>query len=817
MGNAARSILVAAVILGAAGFLIAWFGRDNRSGRESVESVRDDASGGGRPTGKRPKRTVAARVTVAEGGKLALPKGLSVEVPPGAVEDDVELSLTAADSSGPSRPGRQEYRIQPDLQLKKPATLLFPWTAATGDLAAGEGRPPRVVVSCRRTGGHWKVVPSTLDAAAGVVRVETDHFSGWKQETLPDGDFGVEGPENKQRRYFKTAHFKIYFEEIAHVLVSTDDEFKPVFAQRIAAEFEYARAVYQKWGFRVHDADGSLGRSKHQEVRLVVQLPKVELGGAALVPFEDAPGRTYSPWVPALGGVICIVATAANDIELDAGERLGVTCWHEYFHRCQHQYVGLPNNSGEFLNEATAATMQVLLDPDGAEEMLKYDENLTPVPLATTSLTDQQYSAMPFFLYLVEKHGSQGHGYEVIRSMWEKFPAPISGTTALARTIKEYEENAGGDASSADAQLRLAFHDFAEAFYVLPRGELGKRLFPLMHQKWRNGSQKPDSSIIAEAVLPAAKSHTVVFADKPYLTAEYRLFDRQPPGKIRVRVDEVASGTSVRIYEVAGKSGQLRRHISDRESGQTVDIGRVGGGNRIGVLVTHTGPNNPGGAKLTFLMDEEPPPARVNPAGPQDAQIYEETWELAEVKIQRRTDSWTKLVEPQQETARSVKPVQMTVEMLDKDGKGCVLRAALTMNAPQRFVLRNYRLEKAFTFRTTALATWNLKIDKPLPSGRLMLMAGGTPKCIGDPGPIGPGQQIEVVARGPIAPGAHSLTDTTTVVYDEIPEDRNVRPDLPGRRVLVASMTATLNHNTSADLTITCLYKRAPKASPPSH
>ena len=131
------------------------------------------ACGGGEETNGRP----TAKATVGiDGGTVALEGGASIEIPPGAVDEDATLTISESDQT-PSLPEGLElvgrvWEMGPSgTTFAAPAriTLPLPEGQDPGDIVG--------VVTLQPNDGEWVGVSSSIDAEAGTVSAFIDHLS----------------------------------------------------------------------------------------------------------------------------------------------------------------------------------------------------------------------------------------------------------------------------------------------------------------------------------------------------------------------------------------------------------------------------------------------------------------------------------------------------------------------------------------------------------------------------------------------------------------------------------------------------------------
>ena len=128
--------------------------------------------------------------------------GATLEVPAGAVESPVFITirpLTRAQASPPSRglydvlPGQGSFRFGPaGLRFAKPVRLTLPYDRT--------GLPPAATTRSISTFyfdegvALWRAIPKVADAAAGVLVSESEHFTEFMNATMPAPD--APGPKN---------------------------------------------------------------------------------------------------------------------------------------------------------------------------------------------------------------------------------------------------------------------------------------------------------------------------------------------------------------------------------------------------------------------------------------------------------------------------------------------------------------------------------------------------------------------------------------------------------------------------------------------
>lgn len=113
----------------------------------------------------------------ALGGTLASADGrLSVEVPAGALEETIAITVLPVSSWAPGGNG-EGYRLSPSgVEFLKPVTLRFKYD--DDDLAGSFSEA--LVAATQLEDGTWRALTDvTLDMGARTVAVETTHFSDW--------------------------------------------------------------------------------------------------------------------------------------------------------------------------------------------------------------------------------------------------------------------------------------------------------------------------------------------------------------------------------------------------------------------------------------------------------------------------------------------------------------------------------------------------------------------------------------------------------------------------------------------------------------
>ena len=107
-----------------------------------------------------------------DGGTVALPNGVQVEIPANVLPNDVTLSVEEVQCDGPGTNGIRSFRIRPDMQLKGNATLRFPFENAS----SGTDAP---IVSFYAPGKGWVSIASSYDQENKQIVATTNHFSDW--------------------------------------------------------------------------------------------------------------------------------------------------------------------------------------------------------------------------------------------------------------------------------------------------------------------------------------------------------------------------------------------------------------------------------------------------------------------------------------------------------------------------------------------------------------------------------------------------------------------------------------------------------------
>jgi hypothetical protein len=142
---------------------------------------------GGEPRDDGWADAATATITASEGGSVQLADGTHLDIPPGALPSDTEITVRRA-ISGPGDGPLAAIVLEPhNLKLSIPATLTVPFDTArvrpadrVGAEVADAASPPVEV------GGEqsvWK--PAKVEVEGNVARIEVPHFSLWHLFTYP--------------------------------------------------------------------------------------------------------------------------------------------------------------------------------------------------------------------------------------------------------------------------------------------------------------------------------------------------------------------------------------------------------------------------------------------------------------------------------------------------------------------------------------------------------------------------------------------------------------------------------------------------------
>ncbi len=121
---------------------------------------------------------VAQKVIGAAGGSLASnDKGITINIPAGALTADQTVKITRITSTNPIGSAKG-YRLEPHgLTFAKPVTL----TINGGDSLLTGTIPEAVGIAFRNDKGNWVAMPgATVNATQKTVSIQTTHFSDWE-------------------------------------------------------------------------------------------------------------------------------------------------------------------------------------------------------------------------------------------------------------------------------------------------------------------------------------------------------------------------------------------------------------------------------------------------------------------------------------------------------------------------------------------------------------------------------------------------------------------------------------------------------------
>lgn len=123
-----------------------------------------------------PPSDESSQVIGPEGGTISSSDGrLQIEIPEGALAAPTELTVKVRTNEATRGLG-QGYRVTPETALLKKARVMFLFDTT---LLSGAS-PPGLGIAFRQGSGAWMAITATtLDASAGRISVETDHFSDW--------------------------------------------------------------------------------------------------------------------------------------------------------------------------------------------------------------------------------------------------------------------------------------------------------------------------------------------------------------------------------------------------------------------------------------------------------------------------------------------------------------------------------------------------------------------------------------------------------------------------------------------------------------
>src|SRR5690606_8958925 len=111
------------------------------------------------------------------GGTLTSGDGkLMVQVPAGALNAPVELSVQPISNTLDDMAAHPAYRLLPEgVSFEKPVTLSF----HVPEGMSTSGAENTLTVAYQRESGIWAALPTVLDKQQRKLHVETTHFSDW--------------------------------------------------------------------------------------------------------------------------------------------------------------------------------------------------------------------------------------------------------------------------------------------------------------------------------------------------------------------------------------------------------------------------------------------------------------------------------------------------------------------------------------------------------------------------------------------------------------------------------------------------------------
>src|SRR5262249_48935196 len=107
---------------------------------------------------------------------------LKVQIPPGALESSVAITIQEVDPPGPGSLVGPVFEIGPSAtKLIEPATGVLKYDP----VALGAANPSDLRVATNAQGAWQPVLPSSVNAGVYVVSAEITHFSPWSLVMMP--------------------------------------------------------------------------------------------------------------------------------------------------------------------------------------------------------------------------------------------------------------------------------------------------------------------------------------------------------------------------------------------------------------------------------------------------------------------------------------------------------------------------------------------------------------------------------------------------------------------------------------------------------
>lgn len=133
------------------------------------------------------KVTATKKILAAEGGNIELSDGTRLEIPPDALSEDGEVSITRLDALPPEAGDFDGLRyktyeiVAPTHTLEVPATLTFSYE----DLLMDDVLTPDAVFAASWDGTDWQYLGGTADPVHNTLTITTNHFSNFSLFSLP--------------------------------------------------------------------------------------------------------------------------------------------------------------------------------------------------------------------------------------------------------------------------------------------------------------------------------------------------------------------------------------------------------------------------------------------------------------------------------------------------------------------------------------------------------------------------------------------------------------------------------------------------------
>lgn len=227
---------------------------------------------------------------------------------------------------------------------------------------------------------------------------------------------------------------------------------------------------------------------------------------------------------------------------------------HEFFHTCQKQYYSAIT-PGEWLEEGTAAWIEDRLYPNSNS---CYPTNVNAYELYhQQSLTELNYGAMPFFLYLASQYGD-----DIVRDVWDRTAAGVTGSygvTALRAALRE-----------RGTSLEEAWRNFLVAYWSqIP-------FHPDVQYLVRGNSM---TNVPVQDI-----SHPVVLNIGPMPFLSGRAYSvmvmgrdmRNAQSTVTAKLESKDPGATIYIYEWVGAGRPAREITMLVSEGEEENLGRVG-------------------------------------------------------------------------------------------------------------------------------------------------------------------------------------------------------------------------------------------------